>query len=154
VGEFGWVVILLSYYVTSDTHFSHANIIRYCNRPFSSVEEMNAAMIDNWNSEVSAGDVVLHLGDVGFGPAGLACIQQCRGRKILIRGNHDRSFSNGALYRAGFEAVYKKHESPFVYYTPGGLVVEKHPIILMGNYIFNIRGGNYDKTHCTRTRRF
>ena len=43
-------------YVTSDTHFNHKNIIEYCNRPYSSVEEMNKAIIDNWNSVVKDED--------------------------------------------------------------------------------------------------
>ena len=50
-------------FLTSDNHFSHYNIIRYCNRPFSSVEEMNQTMISRWNAKVSPGDIVIHLGD-------------------------------------------------------------------------------------------
>ena len=54
-------------WVTSDTHFNHANIIKYCNRPFSSVEEMNETIIANWNKVVSQGDTVYHLGDFALG---------------------------------------------------------------------------------------
>ena len=39
-------------FFTSDTHFNHTNIIRYCDRPFRSTDEMNEKMIDNWNSAV------------------------------------------------------------------------------------------------------
>ena len=46
-------------FVTSDTHFSHVNIIKYCNRPYASVEEMNNALIDNWNSVVKNDDLVI-----------------------------------------------------------------------------------------------
>lgn len=53
-------------YFTSDTHFYHKNIIAYCERPWHSVEEMNSALIKNWNKEVSKSDIVYHLGDIAF----------------------------------------------------------------------------------------
>ena len=77
---------------TSDTHFFHANIIQHCQRPYADVAEMNAALIQNWNAKVNDGDTVFHLGDFTFGgEENIAIIlKQLRGRKILIRGNHDR----------------------------------------------------------------
>lgn len=54
-------------FFTSDTHFGHANIIRFCKRPFENVEEMNEALIENWNKVVSDDDTVFHLGDFAFG---------------------------------------------------------------------------------------
>ena len=50
-------------FFTSDNHFGHGNIIKYCERPFSSVEEMDAEMIRRWNRVVKANDIVYHLGD-------------------------------------------------------------------------------------------
>lgn len=50
-------------WVTADHHFGHANIIRFCGRPFESVREMDQAMIDRWNAVVGPEDVVYHLGD-------------------------------------------------------------------------------------------
>ena len=78
----------------SDSHFFHGNIIKYCNRPFSSVDEMNSALVKNWNNTVSNEDRVYHLGDFSFAhgnrfPATKNIYDQLNGYKILISGNHD-----------------------------------------------------------------
>lgn len=88
-------------FVISDTHFNHANIIRYCNRPFESVEHMNEAMITNWNSMVKHKDIVYHLGDVYFGSQKEAdeILYRLHGEKRLILGNHDN----------GKDTVLQKH---------------------------------------------
>ena len=81
---------------TSDTHFNHANIIKYSERPFENINEMTEVMITNWNSRVMPGDVVYHLGDFGlsYGRRHAATIDSLLarlvGNKFLIRGNHDR----------------------------------------------------------------
>ena len=49
-------------FFTSDTHFDHANVIKYCNRPFRNKHEMNEAMIQNWNSVVKPGDTIIASG--------------------------------------------------------------------------------------------
>ena len=50
-------------YFTADTHFGHYNVIRFCDRPFASAEEMDEAMIQNWNERVTGNDTVYILGD-------------------------------------------------------------------------------------------
>ena len=79
-------------FFTSDSHYDHKNILKYCKRPFSSVEEMNQGLIDNWNSVVCPDDTVFHLGDVTFGGNTnlINYISQLNGHIILIKGNHDR----------------------------------------------------------------
>lgn len=78
-------------YFTSDHHFSHANIIRFCDRPFEDVHTMNKILTDNWNSVVSPDDTVYHLGDFSFGGKISKFLQYLNGNIILIRGNHDRN---------------------------------------------------------------
>jgi calcineurin-like phosphoesterase family protein len=55
----------MNIWFTSDTHFHHKNIIKYCNRPYSSVEEMNNALIENWNKTVKQNDI-LHVFGAGY----------------------------------------------------------------------------------------
>lgn len=77
---------------TSDTHFGHKNIIRHCKRPFDSVEEMNEALIDNWNSVVKPNDEVYHLGDFAFHSKEAEVRQyfdRLNGRISILFGNHD-----------------------------------------------------------------
>lgn len=83
--------------VTSDHHFGHRNIIKYCNRPFESVNEMDHVMIEVWNQCVSDDDMVVHLGDFTFGNAETHghIMGALKGKKLLTKGNHDnRSIVN------------------------------------------------------------
>lgn len=93
-------------FIISDTHFGHENIIRYCNRPFTSVEEMDQIMIKRWNETVSNNDIIIHLGDVSFYGKDKTreIIQKLNGRKILIMGNHD-NYSEQFYRDAGFHTV-------------------------------------------------
>ncbi len=77
---------------TSDTHYQHANVIKYSKRPFAHVDEMDETMIANWNAVVRPGDLVYHLGDFAFCKPPQACsiARRLHGRKYLIFGNHDR----------------------------------------------------------------
>lgn len=85
-------------FFTADTHFDHGNIVSYCNRPFSCKEEMNEAIVANWNSVVRKGDTVYHLGDFSFSPPH-RFLSRLNGTVILVRGNHDHSRSiRGAAF--------------------------------------------------------
>lgn len=80
-------------FFTSDNHYSHANIIRYANRPFKNAREMDQEMIRRWNSVVEDEDIVYHLGDVAFSSPGRLreILHQLKGSIHLIVGNHDRA---------------------------------------------------------------
>lgn len=80
----------MNYYI-ADTHFNHKNALAFDNRPFASVEEMNQALIKNWNRVVGPGDHIYILGDFHWGKAKdwPGTLSQLSGNKHLIRGNHD-----------------------------------------------------------------
>ena len=106
-------------YLTADTHFSHTNILRYCQRPFVNTHEMNKTMIDNWNAVVTPEDTVYHLGDFCLGSLNEQCriFNMLNGKKYLVKGNHDSSatrmvrvgftvLDNGTIYEGGMELVH------------------------------------------------
>lgn len=82
-------------FLTSDTHWDHANICKFTNydgspvRPWDNVEEMNEEMIKRWNDTVGPKDKVYHLGDVAINRKGLPIMDRLNGNKVLIKGNHD-----------------------------------------------------------------
>jgi calcineurin-like phosphoesterase family protein len=81
----------MTVYLTADTHFNHTNIIKYCHRPFKTIEEMNDTLVINWNRVVKINDMVIFLGDLGFKDNGNIWVSKLNGNKLLIRGNHDKS---------------------------------------------------------------
>ena len=94
-------------YFTSDLHFGHENVIRFDNRPFETVDEMDVELIRRWNAKVDRGDLVYVLGDMIWRTKnGTAeeLIHNLNGQIILIRGNHDRFLSN-AKAKNGLTAV-------------------------------------------------
>lgn len=80
-------------YFISDTHFGHKNILKLCNRPFESIEEMDETIIKNWNDRVDGSDTVYIIGDMFFRSNNAEKIlQRLKGKKRLIIGNHDGSW--------------------------------------------------------------
>ncbi len=88
----------MDYWFTADTHFSHANIIKYCHRPFITIQDHDETLIHNWNSLIKNDDVVYHLGDFCFGRSDsdfYVHFRRLRGKIILVKGNHDKlAFEN------------------------------------------------------------
>lgn len=117
----------MTVFYTSDNHFFHRNIVKFENRPFESVEEMNQAMIDVWNSVVKDNDYVMHLGDFVFGgyDKWRHVLDQLNGKIILHKGNHDDSKKLKKLFKEGyFKKIHEvgsykkinKHQLWFTHY--------------------------------------
>ena len=107
-------------FVTSDTHFGHENILKYeqDSRPFATIEEMNEKIIENWNSVVSEEDTVYMLGDMFLGSVELIdkIMPRLKGKKILIRGNHDSDARVAKIekYCEGVYSIYNlKYKDKF-----------------------------------------
>lgn len=115
----------MNYWFTADYHLGHANIIKYCDRPFRDLDQMNSTIIRNHNSRVKAEDTVFHLGDFCFknssdvkGEGVRIPVSeweaQLNGKIIHVRGNHDKNNSTktiiqGMLIRYGAKDVYCVH---------------------------------------------
>ena len=95
-------------YFTADTHFCHSNIICSCERPFRDVNEMNKVMIDNWNSYLTERDDIYILGDFmykGKGKDANEILSKLKGKKYLIRGNHEKYLDDPEFEQNEFKWV-------------------------------------------------
>jgi calcineurin-like phosphoesterase family protein len=79
----------------ADMHLGHFNILKYCNRPFASIEEMDQTLIDNWNNKISNNDIVYHIGDFCFRNPEYY-LTQLNGKKHIILGDHDKQIQNNS----------------------------------------------------------
>lgn len=86
------------FYFTADEHYGHKDIIRYCQRPFSSVEDMDNELIRCHNEVVEDDDIVIHAGDfmVRSRRSTQSYIRELKGRHIFLRGSHDRWLDENA----------------------------------------------------------
>lgn len=121
---------------TADTHIGHRNIIRYCKRPFACVEEMNEALINNWNRVVEKDDIVFHLGDFSVGGASewTSLLDRLNGRIYLVLGNHDMNNVNQGFMKR------------FEYVAMQMLIEFSKQRIYLNHYPFLCYGGSYRGT--------
>ena len=117
------------YWITSDTHFGHKGILSFCpkTRPYADVDEMNEAMIRDWNRKVAPDDTVYHLGDVAFMPweKAVQLLNRLNGKKILIKGNHDRKLLKRPQFVACFAEI---HDYLRISYEKKQLIMFHYPI--------------------------
>jgi len=99
-------------FVTSDLHFGHVNIQKFCPNTrghYRDVNHMNEEMIREWNATVSPEDTTYILGDVAFmsGYEASKIVNRLNGKKILIEGNHDRKTLMDVNFRDAFAEIHK-----------------------------------------------
>jgi calcineurin-like phosphoesterase family protein len=99
------------YFFTADQHFGHFNIIKYCNRPYTSVDEMDNDIITNYNKVVYPNDIVVHGGDLTLikDPEVVynRYISKLNGKHIFLKGNHDRWNKSGLdLFSVTIEGIH------------------------------------------------
>jgi len=141
-------VINSKVWVVSDHHFNHANIMKYANRKFSNVPEMNQFMIDQHNAVVKSDDVVILGGDVAFCATNKAndFLSQLNGYKILIIGNHDWERKTGKLKVYDVDEI---HMSYFIELDGTDILITHVPFystVMMDNKnLKNIHGHIHDK---------
>jgi calcineurin-like phosphoesterase family protein len=103
-------------YLTSDWHLFHKNIIKYCKRPFQTLEEMGEKLIENYMMIVEPSDKVIFLGDLTikrdrrYIEVLTYIFKNLPGKKILVRGNHDY-FKEKDYLEMGFIKVLEKMET-------------------------------------------
>ena len=96
-------MFFITKFYISDLHFGHTNIIAFDKRPFSTAEEMDEYMIQQWNSVVGRSDEVYIIGDMFMGhnaDAQIKILNRLNGMKFLIEGNHDKRIAK----------VYQKYQ--------------------------------------------
>ena len=118
-------------YITSDLHFGHTNIMKFCPvtraRFRDDVSYMNEAMIKEWNVIVDKDDLVYILGDVAFLPSQKATeiMRRLNGTKILVEGNHDRKALHDKTFYNCFKEVHKYLD---IQYNGTKIVMFHYPI--------------------------
>ena len=86
---------MVNTWITADPHFGHAGVCKFLRddgtklRPWDNPDEMDEALVENWNSVVKDADRVYLLGDVCINRKALATLYRLKGRKVLVKGNHD-----------------------------------------------------------------
>lgn len=141
-------------YFIADMHFFHENVIEFSHRPFKDVAEMNQQLIDNWNSVVqSPKDEVYIVGDFlyrGTGEQANAILKKLRGKKFLVKGNHEQYLKDKAFDLSHFEWIKDYHT---LKYYKKKFILFHYPILEWDGYF---RGAIhlYGHVHDTQTTYF
>lgn len=122
-------------FFTANLHLGHANIIRHCSHPFASTDEMDEALIQNWNTLVTPKDEVYILGDFTMRPAADAhrYLTRLNGRKYFIMGNHDKFLRDGRFDEYADDLEWVK-DYEMLYVVGQCFVLFHYPILEWSQY--------------------
>jgi calcineurin-like phosphoesterase family protein len=142
-------------FLTSDTHFSHIANFLWKPRGFTSVEEMNEAIIERWNNIVKPGDLVYHLGDIMLSDnkKGIECFNRLNGEIFVIWGNHDSDNRKNLLaencphFRGGWYAYLIKHEKLNIYLSHYPTLTANYDEKHFSQHVINVHGHTHQKTN-------
>ena len=137
-------------FLTSDTHFGHDREFLWGPRGFTSSQEHDEAIIQNWNEVVSPDDIVYHCGDLMLGDNtyGIECVKRLNGHIKLIRGNHDTD-AKIKMYKEAelFEAIQFAYRIRFKKYE---YLMTHYPTLVWNGEdpkpVWNIHGHDHDKS--------
>lgn len=122
---------------TSDEHYGHNNVIKFCNRPYTSLEEMTEGLIANHNSVVKKGDLVYHLGDMFWRTVPLHEAMSIRyrlnGQHFYINGNHEELFERNP--ELGKTFIWQKDIAK--------LKIRDYPNIILCHYAMRVWEGSH-----------
>ena len=131
---------------TSDEHYGHANIIKYCKRPFATLDAMEEILIDRHNQKVNAGDTVYHLGDMFWRTLGAMkaheIMNQLNGQHYYIRGNHEELMNSSLSLRNRFQGC---EDLATVHYSKAlrSCGIQSVPPIVLCHYAMRVWPGSH-----------
>lgn len=121
-------------FFTSDTHFSHSNIINYCARPFRDKYEMDEQLILNWNEVVPEDGIVFHLGDFKWSGSWNTVLDRLNGKIHLIKGNHDYEVKR---FENRFESI---QEQLTIHIENQPIILNHYPILCHPDKFWSLFG--------------
>lgn len=124
-------------FFTADLHMGHDRIIKYANRPFQNVQDMDEAIIRNWNAAITPYDTTYIVGDFSFHKdqdKTISILNRLNGAKHLVLGNHDKGLNSNVLSRfASVHDYYELHMPPDDMYLRGQMIVMFHYALKVWN---------------------
>ena len=126
----------MNYYI-ADMHLfcksqTQEGRLNFDNRPFKNTEEMNQHFLREWNAQITNGDTTYILGDMslrGKNDELIALVAQLKGKKVLIKGNHD-DLSDYRYKQLFHEISDYKEITDCVGGTAYKLVLSHYPILM------------------------